>query len=81
MKNILLPLVAILLLGCSKDDDGPKCESCISQAGNTFRICENSNESYTLTGGGESRTITKEEMEDQTPTSVVEAECATDLPL
>lgn len=83
MKNILFPLVltASLLLGCSNEDDGPKCESCTSAAGNTFRICESGNGSYKLTGGGISVTFTKEELEDATPKQVVQGACDADLPL
>lgn len=74
-------MTASLLFGCSNEDDGPKCESCTSAAGNTFRICESGNGNYKLTSGDESKTITKEEMEGRTPKVVVEAECAKDLPL
>ncbi|MDC6385406.1 hypothetical protein PP180_08505 [Muricauda sp. SK9] len=83
MKKILLPLLVstCLSIGCSNEDDGTKCESCTSQAGTTFRICENSNGDYKLVTGDESRTITKEEMEGTTPTAVVQEACAADRPL
>lgn len=83
MKDILFPLMlaAVLSIGCSNEDDGTKCESCTSQAGTTFRICENSNGNYNLVTGDESWTITKEEMEGTTPTAVVQEACAADLPL
>lgn len=83
MKNILLPLVltAGLFIGCSNEDDGPKCESCTSEAGTTFRICEGSNGTYKLTGDGESTTITEGEMEGLTPKLYVESVCALDREL
>ncbi|WP_418497758.1 hypothetical protein [Flagellimonas sp.] len=83
MKKILFPLAltASLLFGCSNEDDGPKCESCTSAAGNTFRICESSNGNYKLTGGDISVTITKEEMENATPKQFVQGACDADLPL
>lgn len=83
MKKILFPLVLTvsLLLGCSNEDDGPKCESCTSAAGNTFRICGSSNGDYKLTSGDISVTITKVEMEDVTPKQFVQGACDADLPL
>lgn len=83
MKKSLLfsVLMVCLSISCSSEDDGPKCESCTSEAGTIFRICESSNGTYKLTGGDISRTITKEELEEATPTQIVQGACDADLPL
>lgn len=84
MKKILflISLVSILVFfSCSSDDDGAKsnCESCTSDAGNEFEICDNGDETYTISENGVSETFPKEELAGLPIKLVVESICDSDL--
>ncbi|MDF0714834.1 hypothetical protein PY092_01630 [Muricauda sp. 334s03] len=79
MKKLVLTalVAAALMTSCSKDD-GPKCESCTSELGNKFEICDNGDGTYDATSGGVTETITEGELEGFTPKQDVELSCALD---
>ncbi|MFT0714017.1 hypothetical protein [Flagellimonas lutimaris] len=79
MKKLVLSAVvaAALLTACSKDDE-KKCESCTSDLGNKFEICDNGNGTYDATSNGVTQTITEAELEGFTPKQVVELSCQFD---
>lgn len=88
MKRIFLAIGLITTLGflsCSSDDDATKsnCESCTSNAGNTFEICDNRDGTYTSSENGVSETITEEDLELEgisiSIKDAVELVCASDL--
>ncbi len=61
---------------CSNDDDDEKiCESCMLQT-ETVELCDNGDDTYTLTAGGESETITKEELSGISPADFVGLICS-----
>lgn len=79
-KLVLMALVATAFAtSCSKDDGPSKdCESCTSEAGNKFEICDNGDGTYEATYAGVTQTITEGELEGLTPKEVVELSCAFD---
>ena len=84
MKKLLFLLslaisLLFLLTACSSDDDAKSnCESCTSDLGNKFEICDNGDGTYTLTQAGETSTLTEGELEGFTPKEVVEFGCELD---
>ncbi|MDF0706928.1 hypothetical protein [Flagellimonas okinawensis] len=82
MRKLVLTgmAAAAFLTACSKDDD-KKCESCTSDLGNKFEICDNGNGTYDVTAAGEKETITEEELGGLTPKLVVELACESDIEL
>lgn len=79
MKKLVLTalVAAAVMTACSKDDE-PKCESCTSEAGNKFEICDNGDGTYDVSYAGATETITEGELEGLTPKEVVELACAFD---
>ncbi len=79
-KLVLMAAVATAFLTACSKDDGPanKCESCTSEAGNKFEICDNGDGTYDATYAGATETITEGELEGLTPKEVVELSCAFD---
>ncbi len=67
--------IALLFIGCSKDDDGgSKCDSC-TLAGEKLEICDNGDGTYDIKGGGETETITEEDLDGATPKAFIESIC------
>ncbi|MBT8301206.1 MAG: hypothetical protein HKP39_08745 [Eudoraea sp.] len=74
----LLATVTFGFTSCSKDDDDAAeqiCESCTLQS-ETIELCDNGDDTYTLTAGGESETITKEELSGVSPEDFVGLICS-----
>lgn len=80
LKNklrMILPMAGLFIIsGCSSDDDGDSrdCDSC-TLLGEKLEICDNGNDTYTLTYEGESETITEAELGGVSPEEFVEAIC------
>ena len=71
----MLATMAFGFTSCSNDDDDEKiCESCTLQS-ETIELCDNGDDTYTLTAGGESETITKEELSGVSPADFVGLIC------
>jgi hypothetical protein len=85
MKKLVLMVVATtaFIAACSKDDEpSKKCDSCTSDLGNKFEICDNGNGTYDVSENGDPvETITKGELEGFTPKQVVELACEYDSEL
>lgn len=82
MKKILFLTtlaIAFAFASCSNDDGGPKCESCTSNAGNKFEICDNGNGTYTASENGVSETLPEEELGGLSVKLAVELACELDL--
>nr|WP_299071761.1 hypothetical protein [uncultured Allomuricauda sp.] len=84
MKKFFLVIsltATLVFLSCSSDDDATKsnCESCKSDAGNTFEICDNGDGTYTASENGVSETITEEDLGGVSVKLAVESACAFDL--
>ena len=78
LSSLILSL-AVLTLSCSSDDDASSnCESCTSDLGNRFEICDNGDGTFTLTQPDGTTTITEGELEGFTPKEVVELACELD---
>ncbi len=76
IRMSLLLAVMFFTFGCSSDDDGGKnCESCTLQ-GSKLEICENDNNTYTISFEGESEIINKSELEGLNPEEFVDLICA-----
>ena len=72
----MLATMAFGFTSCSNDDDDEKiCESCTLQT-ETIELCDNGDNTYTLTAGGESETITKEELSGVSPADFVGLICS-----
>ncbi len=72
----MLPTMDFGFTSCSNDDDDEKiCESCTLQT-ETVELCDNGDDTYTLTAGGESETITKEELSGISPADFVGLICS-----
>lgn len=71
-----LALITLSFSSCSSDDDGgdSDCSSC-SLAGETIEICDNGNGTYTVTAGGETETITAEDLEGISPEDYIDLIC------
>ena len=72
----IFALMALSFSSCSSDDDNEdaSCESCSIQ-GETIEICDNGNDTYTLTAGGESETISSEDLEGIPPAEYIGLIC------
>nr|WP_298793374.1 hypothetical protein [uncultured Allomuricauda sp.] len=83
MKKILFLTtlaIALTFASCSNDDDGgSKCESCTSNAGNKFEICDNGDGTYTASENGVSETLPEEELGGLSIKLAVELACELDL--
>ncbi len=72
----MLATMAFGFTSCSNDDDDEKiCDSCTLQS-ETIELCDNGDDTYTLTAGGESETITKEELSGVSPADFVGLICS-----
>ncbi|MEX0314446.1 MAG: hypothetical protein AB3N18_09740 [Allomuricauda sp.] len=65
MKRIVISatVLAMLFIGCSKDD-GSKCESCTSDQGIKFEICDNGDGTYSTRAGDIMGTLPEEELQE-----------------
>lgn len=75
ISRVALTIAATLLFAfgsCSKDDK--ECDSCKAQ-GQKIEICDNGNGTYTLSAGGQSETVTEEELSGVTPKEFIELIC------
>ncbi len=71
----ILTTMAISFNSCSSDDDDRDCDSCDLQ-GQTIEICDNGNDTYTVTAAGQSETITQEDLEGLTPEEYIDLICS-----
>ena len=73
----MLATMAFGLTSCSNDDDDAEkiCDSCTLQS-ETIELCDNGDDTYTLTAGGQSETITKEELSGVSPADFVGLICS-----
>ena len=73
----MLATMAFGFTSCSNDDDDDEkiCDSCTLQS-ETIELCDNGDDTYTLTAGGESETITKEELSGVSPADFVGLICS-----
>lgn len=85
MKKIIALITlatALVFFSCSNDDRSKSnCESCTSDAGNKFEICDNGDGTYTATGPGGTETLTETQLEGFSPKDFVELACALDVEL
>ncbi len=67
----------LVFTSCTGDDENNDCESCTAQ-GQKIEICNNGDGTYTLSGGGESETVTQEELDtlELTAGELVELTCS-----
>lgn len=70
----------IFLLSCSDDDGNSNCDSCTLQ-GEKLEICDNGDGTYDLKGGGETDTITEDDLGGLTPKVFIESICELDIGL
>ena len=73
----MLATMAFGCTSCSNDDDDDEkiCDTCTLQ-NETIELCDNGDDTYTLTAGGESETITKEELSGVSPADFVGLICS-----
>jgi len=72
----MLAAMAFSFSSCSSDDDDKQsCDTCTLQS-QTVEICDNGDDTYTLTAGGESETITKEELSGVSPEEFIGVICS-----
>ena len=73
----MLATMAFGFTSCSNDDDDNEkiCDSCTLQS-ETIELCDNGDDTYTLTAGGQSETITKEELSGVSPADFVGLICS-----
>jgi len=71
----MLATMAFVFTGCSDDDDEKVCDTCTIQS-ETIEICDNGNDTYTLTAGGTSETVTKEELGGLPPAEFIGLICS-----
>lgn len=64
----------IWLTSCSKDDDKSNYDTC-SAIMQTIEICNNGDDTYTLTVGGQSEEISLEELEGLSPDEFIGVIC------
>jgi hypothetical protein len=62
------------LTSCSKDDDKNNCDTC-SALMMTVEICDNGDDTYTLTAGGQSETLSLAELEGLAPDEFIGVIC------
>lgn len=63
------------LTSCSNDDDESNCDTCTAML-QTIEICNNGDDTYTLTAGGQSETISLAELEGLSPDEFIGVICA-----
>jgi len=83
-KPVLMVVATTAFIAARSKDDEPskKCDSCTSDLGNKFEICDNGNGTYDVSENGDPlETITKGELEGFTPKQVVELACEYDSEL
>ncbi|WP_136468482.1 hypothetical protein [Flagellimonas onchidii] len=75
-------LLTMLFVGCSKDD-GYNCESCISDLGAKFEICNNGDGTYTAEARDKSITVSQDQLDalELTPKLYIELDCELDMGL
>ncbi len=72
----MLAIMAFGFSSCSSDDDNDtNCETCEVQ-GQIVEICDNGDDTYTLTVAGQSETITAEELQGVSPTDYIGLICS-----
>jgi hypothetical protein len=66
---------ALVFTSCSKDEEAKNCDSCTAQ-GQKIEICDNGNNTYTLTAGGESETIPASDLDGIAPDEFIGLICS-----
>ncbi len=69
----IFAFMALSFSSCSSDDD-TSCESCDLQ-GQSIEICDNGNDTYTITTDGESETISADDLEGIPPAEYIGLIC------
>lgn len=71
----MLVTMALSFTSCSDDDDAANdCETCSAQ-GQEIEICDNGDDTFTLTVGGESETVSAEELQGVSPEDFIGLIC------
>jgi hypothetical protein len=70
----IMATMALVFTSCSKDDEAKNCDSCTAQ-GQKIEICDNGDDTYTLTAGGQSETVTAAELQGVTPEDFIGLIC------
>jgi hypothetical protein len=70
----IVATIVISLVSCSKDDDKNNCDSCLAQ-GSKIEICDNGDDTFTLSAGGQSETVTAAELEGIAPDEFIGLIC------
>ncbi|MGB5169792.1 MAG: hypothetical protein WBN69_00025, partial [Eudoraea sp.] len=72
----IVALMALSFSSCSSDDDNDdtNCESCDLQ-GQSIEICDNGNDTYTITTDGQSETISADDLEGIPPAEYIGLIC------
>ncbi|NNG09605.1 MAG: hypothetical protein HKM92_05510 [Arenibacter sp.] len=71
----MLATMALSFTSCSDDDDAATdCDTCTAQ-GQEIEICDNGNDTFTLTVGGESETIPASELQGVSPEDFIGLIC------
>lgn len=72
----MIAIMAFSFSSCSSDDaDDRNCDSCDLQ-GQAVEICDNGDDTYTVTAAGQSETISAEELEGVTPAEYIGLVCS-----
>ncbi len=66
--------MAFSLTSCSKDDDKKNCDTCSAMM-QTIEICDNGNDTYTLTVAGQSETVSLAELGGLSPDEFIGVIC------
>lgn len=71
----MLATMAFSFTSCSDDDDvATNCDTCTAQ-GQQIEICDNGDDTYTLTVAGESETVTAAELQGVSPEDFIGLIC------
>jgi hypothetical protein len=76
-KSILFAALigSVLFFSCSKDDDKGSCETC-DIAGFSIEACDNGDGTVTISSGGDSETISEEELGGLSPDDYIKGICS-----
>ncbi len=71
----MLATMALSFTSCSDDDDAAaNCDTCTAQ-GQVIEICDNGDDTYTLSVGGETETVSAAELQGVSPEDFIGLIC------